>query len=236
MSSILKSLILLYDLYILASESLALPSLAPCSGLGAAKELLAALEGRVPYIFAESSAYLQAVLRQNVAFFDRLGAGEVTNRVSHDAELVQDGISHKVCSLVWRLSDSKVSIVLSSLAAFFSAFIIAFVKQWKFALILSCIVPTIMAIFGVGGTFMAKYAQLVLQEYGTAATLSEEIISSVRTAQAFGTQEKLAKLYDNSLVSAQKIGYKQQQAGSIMLSLMFFAVYSFYALGFCSSC
>jgi ATP-binding cassette, subfamily B (MDR/TAP), member 1 len=36
------------------------------------------------------------VLRQNVAFFDRLGAGEVTNRVSNDAELLREGISDKV--------------------------------------------------------------------------------------------------------------------------------------------
>lgn len=43
--------------------------------------------------------YLHAVLRQNVAFFDRLGAGEVTNRVSNDAELIRDGISDKVTSL-----------------------------------------------------------------------------------------------------------------------------------------
>jgi len=42
--------------------------------------------------------YLQSVLRQNVAFFDRLGAGEVTNRVSNDAELVREGISDKVLS------------------------------------------------------------------------------------------------------------------------------------------
>jgi len=43
--------------------------------------------------------YLKAVLRQNVAFFDRLGAGEVTNRVSNDAELLREGISDKVFSL-----------------------------------------------------------------------------------------------------------------------------------------
>ena len=43
--------------------------------------------------------YLQAVLRQNVAFFDRLGAGEVTNRISNDVELIRDGISDKVSPL-----------------------------------------------------------------------------------------------------------------------------------------
>ena len=47
--------------------------------------------------------YLQAVLRQNVAFFDRLGAGEVTNRVSNDAELVREGISDKVILLSYQV-------------------------------------------------------------------------------------------------------------------------------------
>lgn len=43
------------------------------------------------------SKYLQSVLRQNIAFFDRIGAGEITNRISHDADLIRDGISEKVC-------------------------------------------------------------------------------------------------------------------------------------------
>ena len=63
-----------------------------------------------------------------------------------------------------------------------------------------------MAIFGIGGTLMKKYAQLSITGYANASSLAEEIISSVRTAQAFGTQEKLSNLYDDSLVAAQKAG------------------------------
>jgi ATP-binding cassette, subfamily B (MDR/TAP), member 1 len=95
-------------------------------------------------------------------------------------------------------------------------------------------VPTIIVIFVVGGGFMAKYASLAMKEYGTASTVAEEIISSVRTAQAFGMQEKLSKLYDDNLVSAQRTGYKQQFAGAVMLAAMFFSIYAFYGLGFCT--
>lgn len=90
-----------------------------------------------------------------------------------------------------------------------------------------------MAIFGVGGGFIAKYAALAMKEYATASTIAEEIISSVRTAQAFGTQDRLAKLYDDNLVAAQRTGYKQQFVGAMMLSVMFFCVYGFYGLGTC---
>jgi len=40
--------------------------------------------------------YLAAVLRQDIAFFDTLGAGEVTTRIQTDCHLVQQGISEKV--------------------------------------------------------------------------------------------------------------------------------------------
>ena len=34
-------------------------------------------------------AYLQAILRQNIAFFDNLGAGEVTSRITADMTMIQ---------------------------------------------------------------------------------------------------------------------------------------------------
>ena len=34
-------------------------------------------------------AYLRAVLRQNIAFFDNLGAGEITSRIAGDTNLIQ---------------------------------------------------------------------------------------------------------------------------------------------------
>ena len=92
-----------------------------------------------------------------------------------------------------------------------------------------------MAIFGIGGTFMTKYAKLAITENASASTLAEEIISSVRTAQAFGALEKLASLYDGSLVAAQRAGYKQQLSGAIMIAVMFWSIYAFYGLGFCMS-
>jgi hypothetical protein len=43
---------------------------------------------------------LAAVLRQNMAFFDAVGAGEITNRIEVDTLLVQEGFSEKVVSIL----------------------------------------------------------------------------------------------------------------------------------------
>jgi ATP-binding cassette subfamily B (MDR/TAP) protein 1 len=44
----------------------------------------------------DQEQYLAAILRQNIAFFDKLGAGEITTRITADTNLVQDGISEKM--------------------------------------------------------------------------------------------------------------------------------------------
>lgn len=40
--------------------------------------------------------YFESVLRQNIGFFDALGAGEVATRIESDCHLVQDGIGDKI--------------------------------------------------------------------------------------------------------------------------------------------
>lgn len=56
--------------------------------------------------------YLESCMRQNIGFFDKLGAGEVTTRITADANLIQDGISE------------KVALTLSAVSTFISAFVI----------------------------------------------------------------------------------------------------------------
>ncbi|CAG8839239.1 36144_t:CDS:2, partial [Gigaspora margarita] len=40
--------------------------------------------------------YVRAILRQNIAYFDEYGSGDVTTRITSDIHLVQDGIGEKV--------------------------------------------------------------------------------------------------------------------------------------------
>ncbi|CAG8789040.1 9710_t:CDS:2, partial [Cetraspora pellucida] len=39
--------------------------------------------------------YLRAILRQNIAYFDKLSPGEVTTRITSDTHLIQQGIGEK---------------------------------------------------------------------------------------------------------------------------------------------
>lgn len=164
--------------------------------------------------------YLAAILRQNIAFFDKLGAGEITTRITADTNLVQDGISE------------KIGLTLTAVSTFVTAFVIAFIKYWKLTLILSSTVFAIVAIMGGGSSFIVKYNKQSLESYALGGTVAEEVISSIRNATAFSTQDKLARQYDRHLIEAEKWGLRLKIALAFMIGGMMSVIYLNYGLSF----
>ena len=75
-----------------------------------------------------------------------------------------------------------------------------------------------------------------LRSIAEGGSFAEEVISTIRTAQAFGTQKTLSKLYDVSITKAFNVDQKAAIVNGCGLSAFFFVIYSAYALGrFCLS-
>jgi ATP-binding cassette subfamily B (MDR/TAP) protein 1 len=164
--------------------------------------------------------YLEAILRQNIAYFDKLGAGEVTTRITADTNLIQDGVSE------------KVGLTLTAAATFVTAFIVAYVKYARLAGICTSTIVALLLIMGGGSRFIVKYSKLSLESYGAGGTVAEEVISSIRNATAFGTQDKLAKQYEVHLRTAERWGMRLQMALGVMVGGMFGIMFLNYGLGF----
>ncbi|KAI0050297.1 P-loop containing nucleoside triphosphate hydrolase protein [Auriscalpium vulgare] len=164
--------------------------------------------------------YLRSVLRQDVAFFDTVGAGEVATRIQTDTHLVQQGISE------------KVALVVNFLAAFVTGFALAYARNWRLSLAMSSLLPCIVITGGVMNKFVSKYMQLSLKHVAEGGTLAEEVVSTVRTAQAFGTQRILGELYDVSINKARIVDAKAAVWHGGGLGCFFFAIYAAYGLAF----
>jgi ATP-binding cassette subfamily B (MDR/TAP) protein 1 len=156
---------------------------------------------------------LAAILRQNIGFFDKLGAGEITTRITSDTSQVQDGMSE------------KVALTMTAVSTFLVAFIIGFIKSWKLTLILASSVVAISLVMGLGSSFMVKYNKKTLESYALGGTVVEEVFSSVRNATAFGTQDKLARQYATHLTEAERWGIRMRFALSCMVGTLFCVVY-----------
>ena len=153
--------------------------------------------------------FLAAILRQNIAFFDELGAGEITTRITADTNLIQEGISE------------KVGLTLTAIATFVAAFVISFIRYWKLTLILSSTVVAIVVTLGAVGSFIAKLSKVYIAYFAEGGSVAEEVISSVRNATAFHTQEKLARRYNTYLINAETAGFKLKSTTSSMIGFLF---------------
>ncbi|KAJ6264894.1 ABC multidrug transporter mdr1 [Drechslerella dactyloides] len=164
--------------------------------------------------------FLAAILRQNIGYFDKLGAGEVTTRITADVALINTGISE------------KVALTLHALSTFVAAFIIAFIRSWKLTLILFSAVVAINLVLGVTGKFMVKYNKLAIDSYAKGGAVAEEVFSSIRNAVAFGTQGKLADQYEGYLLTAEVYGRKHKSILAFMLGALMTIIYLNYGLAF----
>ncbi|KAF8133779.1 ste6-like protein [Boletus edulis] len=164
--------------------------------------------------------YLQSVLRQNIAYFDSVGAGEVATRIQTDTHLVQQGISE------------KVPIAVSFISAFITGFVLAYARSWRLALAMSAILPCIGITGALMNKFVSKLVQTSLKHVADGGTLAEEVISSVRTTHAFGTQKTLTTLYDTHIQRASIVDAKAAIYNGAAFGAFFFILYSAYALAF----
>ncbi|CAB4376476.1 unnamed protein product [Rhizophagus irregularis] len=164
--------------------------------------------------------YLRAVLRQDIAYFDKLGAGEVTTRITNDTNLIQDGISE------------KVSMAFTFLVQFLASFTIAFIINWKMTLVIFVEFPLIMLNGGIFNRLIVNYKLKVLDYYSKSSTIAEESISTIRTTVAFSQQTNVSKLYDSKLEDAKSSGVKSNTFNSLSMGTNDFILNSMYALAF----
>ena len=164
--------------------------------------------------------YLRSILRQDVAFFDNVGAGEVATRIQTDTHLVHLGISE------------KVPVATSFVSAFITGFALAYARSWKLSLAITSIIPCIAITGACMNIFMSKFKRAQLTEIAKGGSLAEEVISTIRTAQAFGTQKILAAMYDVYLDRTHKLGGKLALIHGAALAFFFFVIYGAYGLAF----
>ena len=141
----------------------------------------------------------------------------------------------------------KIALVVSFLSAFVTGFVLAYIRSWRLALALSSILPCIAITGAVMNKAISKYMQYVpslcpsdvfshyhnrlsLRHVAQGGSLAEEVISTVRTAQAFGSQNTLSGLYSTHVDQSRKIELRSSIFHGCGLAVFFFVIYSSYAL------
>ncbi|THG14798.1 hypothetical protein TEA_007785 [Camellia sinensis var. sinensis] len=195
--------------------------------LGLAVMVVAFMEG---YCWSKTSErqvlrirykYLEAVLRQEVGFFDSQEAttSEIVNSISKDTSLIQEVLSEKVPKFLMHISQ-----FISGLA--FSTYF-----SWRLSLVAF---PTLLLLVIPGmiyGKYLLYLSDKSFKEYGKANTIVEQALGSIKTVYSFTAEKNIVERYSAILDKTTKMGIKKGIAkglavGSTGLS---FAIWAFLA-------
>ncbi|RPA77067.1 ABC multidrug transporter [Ascobolus immersus RN42] len=138
--------------------------------------------------------YIRGLFRQDITYFDATGAGSVAVRITTGSNLLQTGISE------------KLGLGVQGIASVITAYIVAFTKSWELTLVTSTILPAAFLVYGITVPIDIKKNALILASYGKAATLAQEVLSSMRTVKAFNAEPKLLRKYQTHLEDAKRRG------------------------------
>lgn len=164
--------------------------------------------------------YFAAILRQNIAYFDMLGAGELTSRITGDLNLVRDGLGE------------KIGFTATGLSSFITAYVIAFIRSWELALILLSSVIALLLMASIMIPFLTRAGKKSLDSSAGGGTIAQEAFSFIRNINALGIQKKMSLRYETYITEAAKWGIRERVLSGLLGAGTILVIYLTYALCF----
>ncbi|CAI9758648.1 unnamed protein product [Fraxinus pennsylvanica] len=157
-------------------------------------------------VVALRKKYLEAVLKQDVGFFDTdARTGDIVFSVSTDTLLVQDAISEKVGNFIHYLS------------TFLAGLVVGFVSAWKLALLSVAVIPGIAFAGGLYAYTLTGLTSKSRESYANAGIIAEQAIAQVRTVYSYVGESKTLSAYSDAIQNTLNLGYKAGMAKGLGL-------------------
>ncbi|PKA66622.1 ABC transporter B family member 19 [Apostasia shenzhenica] len=174
--------------------------------------------------------YLEAVLKQDVGFFDTdARTGDIVFSVSTDTLLVQDAISEKVGNFIHYMS------------TFLAGLVVGFISAWRLALLSVAVIPGIAFAGGLYAYTLTGLTSKSRESYANAGNIAEQdgytvnmflvpsndvpwnticgrlsegawAIAQVRAVYSFVGESKSLNSYSDAIQHTLKLGYKAGMA------------------------
>ncbi|XP_018651783.1 putative multidrug resistance protein 1, 2, 3 (p glycoprotein 1, 2, 3) [Schistosoma mansoni] len=140
---------------------------------------------------------IQAVLNQDVAWLDEHSVGSLIDKLTEHTTSIHLGIGEKLSEFIQNIS------------SFFIGFFIAFAYGWKLSLVACSSLPLVLIGFSLFGTTVRRFSLMEQDAYSKSSTITEEVLSAIRTVINFSGERKEVLRYSNNLNMAAACGVKQ---------------------------
>jgi ATP-binding cassette subfamily B (MDR/TAP) protein 1 len=198
------------------SLCLQLMGVAIAAGVAAYFQFALANVTAVRQVRALRRAYVAALLRQDVAWYDANPPGDLAARLVEDTVAIEDGLG------------AKFSLLSQSFATFIAGITVAFSLSWKMSLVLLGFLPLLGGAMAAISTMMLGAQKKGTDAYAEAGEVATEALSNIRTVAAYGGEGAVAARYEAALHTAEKEGVKKATLTGVTVGsflLVMFVVY-----------
>ena len=165
-------------------------------------------------------AYFEAIVKQEIGWFDLLNPNELASRVSIETFTIQQGIGDKIPTF------------LMAFCTVIAGFIIGFARGWELTLVLCGSMPFL----AVAGFFYAwvltNVKKLTNNAYISSSALAEQSLNAIKTVKSLSSENFEMKNFAFELKKANKITLKYGLFVGLAIGFIFFVIFSNYGLAY----
>ncbi|KAL4199569.1 hypothetical protein AMTRI_Chr03g145570 [Amborella trichopoda] len=161
-----------------------------------------------------------AILRNEIGWFDNTNnnSAMLASRLESDATLLRTIVV------------DRSTILLQNIALVITSFIIAFMLNWRIALLMIATYPLLISGHISEKLFMQGYGGNLSKAYLQANMLAGEAVSNIRTVTAFCAEDKVIHLYTESLSGPTRRSFRRGQIAGIFYGVSQCFLFSSYGL------
>lgn len=149
---------------------------------------------------AVQGAVFQAVLKQEIAFFDAAKTGELVSRITTDTNDMSEALSEKLSLLMW----------YTARFGFLTFFMVR--QSWKMTLLTCMGLPIIWVIPKLTGHFHQTIAVKVQESLAKANQVATETFSNMKTVRSFANEDGETERYRRQMEETYALNKKESAA------------------------
>eukprot|EP01006_Ploeotia_vitrea_P022679 TRINITY_DN55085_c0_g1_i1.p1 TRINITY_DN55085_c0_g1~~TRINITY_DN55085_c0_g1_i1.p1 ORF type:complete len:672 (+),score=33.48 TRINITY_DN55085_c0_g1_i1:556-2571(+) len=151
-----------------------------------------------------------AIVRQEIAYFDKQRTGDLTSRLSSDTQVIQNAAT------------TNISMFIRYCVQIVGAIVMLFTLSWMLTLVMLSVVPFVAIGTVVYGRYVQKVQKKFQEELGKANSVAEECISNLRTVRSFSRESEAYRRYERAIHEAFKLGAGLARAQGLFTGIVGF--------------
>ena len=155
----------------------------------------------------------RAILAQEMGFFDERKTGELTSRLSSDAQVLQNAVT------------SNLSMLLRYGAQAIGGLGLLFWTSWRLSLVLCVVLPVVLGVAISYGRIVRRLSRQVQDAIAQSTSVAEEAIAGVRTVRSFAREEAEHARYALATEEAFELARSRSRVGALFSGAMSFVAY-----------